>query len=212
MALPTRPTAAVTTASVVAGYAAFAAVFRGPREKFWTRMTRTGLALGGLALATERPLRALRPRPRDVASGVGIAAGLYCVFWVGDRAARVVMPRGAEDIGNIYELRSLRPKAEIATRLATVIGPAEELYWRGLLQVELTRRLGPVRGAAAATALYGGAHVVTGNATLVGAATVAGAVWSGLAALGVPMPALIVSHVVWDIWIFLVQPTHPVAD
>jgi membrane protease YdiL (CAAX protease family) len=210
--LPSRPAAAVTAASVVGAYAAFAAVFRGPREKFWTRMTRTGLALGGLALATEQPLRALRPRPRDVVTGAGIAAGLYCVFWVGDRAARVVMPRGAEDIGNIYELRSLRPKTEIATRLATVIGPAEELYWRGLLQVELTRRLGPVRGAAAATALYGGAHIVTGNATLVGAATVAGAVWSGLAALGVPMPALVVSHVVWDIWIFLVQPTQPVPE
>jgi hypothetical protein len=54
--------------------------------------------------------------------------------------------------------------------------------------------------------------VATGNATLVGAATVAGGVWSALAALGVPMPALVVSHVVWDIWIFLVQPTQPVSD
>jgi hypothetical protein len=26
------------------------------------------------------------------------------------------------------------------------------------------------------------------------------------------MPALVVSHVVWDIWIFLVQPTQPVPD
>jgi uncharacterized protein len=210
MRLPVRPGATATAVGLAGGYAAFAAVFRGPREKFWTRMTRTGLALGGLALATEQPLRQLRPKPRDVATGIGIAAGLYGVFWIGDRAARVVMPRGSEDIGDIYQLRSLRPKAEIATRLATVIGPAEELFWRGLVQTELTRQLGPVRGAAAAAALYGGAHVVTGNATLVGAATVAGSVWSGLAALGVPMPALIVSHVVWDIWIFLVQPTHVV--
>ena len=202
----------MTAAGLVGAYAAFGSVFRGPRARFWTRMTRTGLALGTLALATEQPLRRMRPRPRDLATGAGIAAGLYCVFWVGDRAARVVMPTGADDIGNIYQLRTLRPKTEIAARLATVIGPAEELFWRGMVQAELTRRLGPVRGAAAAAALYGGAHIVTGNATLVGAATVAGAVWSGLAALDVPMPALIVSHVVWDIWIFLVQPTQPVAD
>ena len=78
------------------------------------------------------------------------------------------------------------------------------------MQAELSRRLGPVRGAAAAAAIYGGAHVVTGNPTLVGAATVAGAGWCGAAALGVPMPALVVSHVVWDIWIFLVQPTQAV--
>jgi hypothetical protein len=211
MPLPQRPHPAVTAASLAAAYAAFAAVFRGPKARFWQRMTRTGLALGTLALATEGDLRRVVPRPRDLATGVGIAAGLYAVFQVGDRAARVIMPSGAEDIGEVYELRALRPKAEIATRLATVIGPAEELYWRGLVQAELTRRLGPVRGAAAAAAVYGGAHVVTGNATLVGAATVAGAAWSACAALGVPMPALIVSHAVWDIWIFLVQPTGPDA-
>jgi len=212
MKLPERPPAAVVAGSVAAAYGAFAAVFRGPRARFWPRMTRTGLGLGALALATEGDLRRMVPRPRDVALGIGIAVGLYGVFQVGDRAARVVMPKGAEDIGDIYQLRSLRPRGEIAARLATVIGPAEELYWRGLVQQELTRRLGPVRGAAAAAAIYGGAHVVTGNATLVGAATVAGGVWSALAALGVPMPALVVSHIVWDIWIFLVQPTQSVTD
>jgi membrane protease YdiL (CAAX protease family) len=211
MQLPTRPTPAVTAAGLVGAYAAFASVFRGPRHRFWTRMTRTGLALGGLALITEKPLRTSRPQWRDAASGVAIAGGLYGIFWVGDRVAREIMPTGAQDIGDIYQLRSLRPKAEIAARLATVIGPAEELYWRGMVQAELTRRLGSVQGAAAAAALYGGAHIVTGNATLVGAATVAGAAWSGLAALGVPMSALIVSHLVWDIWIFLIQPTQPVS-
>ena len=210
MKLPERPHPALTAASVAAAYGAFGAVFRGPKTRFWPRMTRTGLGLGALALATQGDLRRARPRPADVATGVAIAAALYGVFQVGDRVARRIMPSGAEDIGAVYELRTLRPKGEIAARLAAVIGPAEELYWRGLVQAELTRRLGPVRGAAAAAAVYGGAHVVTGNPTLVGAATVAGAGWSALAALGVPMPALVVSHVVWDIWIFLVQPTQPV--
>ena len=31
---------------------------------------------------------------------------------------------------------------------------------------------------------------------------------SSLAAIGAPMTALIVSHAVWDIWIFLVSPTE----
>ena len=46
--------------------------------------------------------------------------------------------------------------------------------------------------------------------TLVGAAGVAGAYWSALAAAGMPIGSLIVSHVAWDIWIFLVAPTAPV--
>jgi hypothetical protein len=38
---------------------------------------------------------------------------------------------------------------------------------------------------------------------------VAGAYWGLLAAAGMPMGALIVSHVAWDVWIFLVAPTVP---
>jgi hypothetical protein len=51
-------------------------------------------------------------------------------------------------------------------------------------------------------------HIVTGNFTLFGAACVAGAHWSLLYAAGVPLGALVVSHVTWDIWIFLAQPTN----
>jgi membrane protease YdiL (CAAX protease family) len=209
MRLPSRPSTAVSAATLAVGYASFAATFLGPRQRFWQRMTRTGLLLGGAALANDAALRAARPKPKDVATGAAIAAALYAVFTVGDKAARVVMPSGAEDIGEVYELRTLRPKGEIAARLAAVVGPAEELYWRGMLQSELTRRYGPVKGAAAATAAYAGVHLCTRNPTLIGAATVAGGGWSALAAAGVSMPALVISHVIWDIWIFLVQPTQP---
>ena len=65
-----------------------------------------------------------------------------------------------------------------------------------------------MRGAALGAAAYGGVHVVTGNFTLLGAATVAGALVALLYALGVPLGALVVSHVAWDIWIFLLQPTN----
>lgn len=208
MPLPRKPSPAVSAATLAVGYASFAATFLGPKEKFWQRMTRTGLLLGGAAVATDGDVRSARPTAKDVATGVAIAAALYGVFTVGDKAARVIMPSGAEDIGEVYELRTLRPKGEIAARLAAIVGPAEELYWRGMLQSELTRRYGPVKGAAAATAAYSGVHVCTRNPTLIGAATVAGASWSALRALGVSMPALVISHIIWDIWIFLVQPTQ----
>jgi membrane protease YdiL (CAAX protease family) len=209
MRLPARPSRAVTAGSLALGYASFASTFLGPKDRFWQRMTRTGLLLGSAALAADEDLRAEKPRAQDLAIGAAIAAALYAVFTVGDKAARVIMPTGAQDIAEIYELRTLRPKSEIAARLAAIIGPAEELYWRGMLQSELTRRYGPVKGAAAATAAYSGVHLCTRNPTLIGAATVAGGGWSVLRAAGVSMPALVVSHIIWDIWIFLVQPTQP---
>ncbi len=197
-------------AALAAAYGAFAATFREPRERFWQRMTLTGLALGSLALLADDDLRrSLKPKLKDVAVGLASAAGLYAIFQIGDRAARRIMPTGGEDIDEVYALERLRPRQEIALRLATVIGPAEELFWRGFVQRRLSDRLGPWKGAAAAAAAYGGAHLVTRNATLTGAATTAGAYWSALAAAGVSMPALIVSHVAWDIWIFLIAPTVP---
>ena len=189
---------------VGAAFAAFGLTFRGPRPRFWDRMTATGLVLGGLALATDRDARRARIGLTQIALGLASAAGLYGIFRVGDTVARDVMPRGGEEIGDIYALRSLRSKEELAARLGLVIGPAEELFWRGFVQGRA--------GYLTATALYGGAHIVTENATLIGAATIAGAYWGLLRAVGVPLGALVVSHVAWDIWIFLVAPTDESAD
>jgi membrane protease YdiL (CAAX protease family) len=63
-------------------------------------------------------------------------------------------------------------------------------------------------GAALVTSgIYGGIHVVSENLTLTGAAGVAGLFWSLLYAREQRLPGLIISHVAWDIWIFLIAPT-----
>jgi len=192
---------------LAAAAAAFTATFRGPRPMFWQRMTLTGLGLGSLAVVTSAPARRSGIRLWHVPLGLLSAAVLYVTFQIGDRFARRFVPGGDKDIREIYALRTLQPKEEIAARLATIIGPAEELFWRGLVQAALMKRYGRWRGAALAAMAYGGVHVTADNFTLMGAAGVAGAHWCALYALGVPLGALIVSHVAWDIWIFLVQPT-----
>jgi membrane protease YdiL (CAAX protease family) len=196
---------------LVTAQLAFAATFRGPRERFWRRMTLTGLTLGSLALATSMPARGTRVGPREVTLGLASAATLYATFRVGDTFARRFVPNGDAQIQDIYTLRTLQPRSEIATRLALVIGPAEELFWRGLVQEALMARYGRWSGAALAALAYAGVHVVTGNFTLFGAAGIAGAHWCALYAAGVPLGALVVSHVTWDVWIFLIQPTGEIA-
>ncbi|MGB4862991.1 MAG: CPBP family intramembrane glutamic endopeptidase [Tepidiformaceae bacterium] len=196
-----------TLAGLGTAAAAFTATFGGPRQRFWSRMTYTGLTLGGLALATSKEARATRIRVKDIPLGLASAGTLYLTFKAGDLFARRFMPKGDAEIREIYSLRALRPRPEIALRLATIIGPAEELFWRGLIQGGLARRFGRWPGAALATGAYGGVHLVSRNLTLIGAASVAGLHWGVLRALRMPIGALIVSHAVWDIWIFLVQPT-----
>jgi hypothetical protein len=192
---------------LAAAYGAFALTFRGPRTQFWDRMTMTGLSLGTLSLVAEPDLRKTRIGPKEIGLGIASAAGLYVVFQVGDRVARVILPKGGSEIEAIYSLRRLRSRRELAARLFTIIGPAEELFWRGVVQHRLMKFLGKPAGLALGTAAYGGAHLVTGNLTLIGAATVAGGYWGALSAAGMSTGALIVSHVAWDITIFLIAPT-----
>ena len=196
---------------LAAAVPAFAATFRGPRDRFWSRMTATGLLLGGLAMLSTPSLRKTRIGGKEVALGLSSAAALYVTFKLGDRFARSYVPGGDRQIREIYSLRELRPRGETALRLVTIIGPAEELFWRGLVQEMLMRRYGRWRGAAMAAVAYSAVHVTTGNFTLMGAAGVAGAHWCALYAAGVPIGALIVSHCAWDVWIFLVQPTGEVT-
>jgi len=163
--------------------------------------------LGAYALAAEPALRRERPRLRDFAEGLGSAAGLYVIFQVGDRMARRIMPAGDREIAGIYQLRSAAPRAAIATTLGLVIGPGEELFWRGLVQRGLMRRYGRIRGTLIASSIYGGIHLVSANLTLTGAAATAGLYWGALYAKDQRLAPLIISHISWDIWIFLIAPT-----
>lgn len=165
-------------------------------------------SLGAYALATEPALRLERLRKHDFVTGLASAAGLYGIFQAGDRMARRIMPAGDREIAGIYELRAAAPRAAIAAALAGVIGPGEELFWRGLVQGRLMQRFGRLRGTLIASSIYGGVHLVSENLTLTGAAATAGLFWGALYAREQRMAPLIISHITWDIWIFLVAPTE----
>jgi hypothetical protein len=180
--------------------------FRGKRG-FWAKMATGVGSLGAYALYANPDLRKTRVRPPDVVRGIASAGLLYGIFKVGDRFARKVMPNGGADIDDIYRKRGLASDPFIATSLALLIAPGEELFWRGLVNRYLAQHLGPVAGNAAGATIYGVIHLVSGNLTLTGAATVAGGFWSLQHLNDARMGPLIVSHVVWDVWIFLVRPT-----
>lgn len=168
--------------------------------------------LGAFALAANPELRKQRPAPRDLALGASSAAALYGIFRLGDRFARRVMPRGAEDIADVYARRRAAPRWFIAAALALLIAPGEELFWRGLVNGYLMQRLGRLTGSALGACIYGGIHLITGNLTLTGAAGVAGAFWSLQYLFEGRLGSVVVSHVAWDLWIFLVQPTIELDD
>jgi membrane protease YdiL (CAAX protease family) len=165
-----------------------------------------GLALAGTIAAPGAVRERLRFRASDVVIGVVSAAVLYAVFVVGREMTTRLLPFANDQIGAVYDNKALLAPARIGLLIGLVIGPGEELFWRGFLQRELEARLGGWRGYALATLLYAAVHVFTGNVMLVVAALTAGLLWGGMfLRFGRLWPGII-SHVVWDLTVFLLVP------
>ena len=173
---------------------------------FWWQMSLASAVTGGLAL---------RFAPRDVcrnivfeaAFAVVLAGALWVVFWIGDRLSQLLFAFARGQVDAIYALREGQSAELIAVLLLVLIGPAEELFWRGVVQHRLSLRLGPNAGFALATLAYTLIHVWSGNFMLVGAAAVCGLCW-GLFYRFFPrhLPALVLSHALWDALAFVYAP------
>lgn len=179
-----------------------------PRLNFWCAMTASALVLTALAtLFCREWVRDIRLSPREVAAGLAIAFALWWVFWVGDKVAGWLFAFERPQVEMIYAMRRGASPAMIAALLLLIIGPAEEIFWRGFIQRRMMQRWGPNAGFAAATACYAAVHIPSLNFMLVMAALVVGFCW-GLVYRLFPrhLAALIVSHAVWDACAFVLFP------
>lgn len=138
--------------------------------------------------------------------GILSAAFLYLVFLAGNFFSNLIFSTASTEISGIYDFKGDASKLRIFLLMLVIIGPGEELFWRGFLQEQLMRRMKPVYGFILATVLYTAVHVLTGNFMLVMAALIAGVFWGWMYYRFRSIAANVISHVVWDIAIFLVIP------
>jgi membrane protease YdiL (CAAX protease family) len=196
-------TAAVVAGLVVAALA-WGALFGLGRADFWSRAALAGLAIGAYAIVVQRAELEdlLRPTVADVAIGVGAAGVLYGVFWAGYAILRRWLPAVAAQVGELYEVRSVRRPARLPiTAVLLLVGPCEELFWRGFVQERA--------GFAIALAGYAAVHLWERKAVLVLAAVVGGAFWGGLFSWRGTLVAPLVSHALWDLAVVLWRPLVP---
>lgn len=142
--------------------------------------------------------------------GLLIAAALWGVFWVGDRLSSLMFDFARPQVDGIYGLKQdpwMGP-CGISLLLLLLIGPAEELFWRGYVQRSLEEVWGKRFPAFVVTAIvYALIHVCSLNFMLVMAALVAGLVWGFLYWLKPSwLPALVISHALWDAAVFVWFP------
>ncbi len=181
-----------------------------PHVNFWLTMSVAGVVLTTLSLALSPDLLGVLKSTfsaKHIALGVALAALLWCVFWVGDKVACWMFPFAEGEIGSIYSMKDGTSPWLIGPLLLLVIGPAEEIFWRGFVQRQFSLKMNPTWAFVLTTAIYALVHIWAGNFMLVVAAAVVGGVWGLLYRLWPKgLWTLVVSHAVWDVVVFLVFP------
>lgn len=191
----------------------------GLQSSFWIMMCGSSLILLGISFIFGG-FPPMKFDLKQIALGVGIAALLWGVFWVGDKLSSLLFGFARPQVDSVYALGEGSRLWLVGLQLFFITGPAEELFWRGYVQRKLVEVfdarcsgtfLGHSVGAAVAAlvtlAAYTLIHIWSLNFMLIMAALVAGAAW-GLLYWYKPewLPALVLSHALWDAAVFAIFP------
>jgi membrane protease YdiL (CAAX protease family) len=183
---------------MVAGFLAEVAGWRAAANRPVWRVMPWVLGVAGLAaVAVSPPVAAVR-----VGDGAALGAGL--VSGLGLYAATLLVVSVAARVGPVArQVSAIYGEAvEVSARTALVLSllvmvPAEELFWRGLVQQRLDADLSAWVAAAATWLAYVLANVASLRLPIVAGAAVGGALWAALAAWSGGMLSSVASHMLW---------------
>ena len=179
---------------------------------FWWWMTANLFILLTISIITDREYLYLLRKDfsenilRKTGIGLLSALFLYLLFFAGNYLSRSWFDFASPGIDNVYKFKGDAAGIRIAILMLLVIGPGEELFWRGYLQRKFSAKYGKWAGLVIALILYTGVHVFTGNFMLIMAALICGLFWGWMYLKYESMLINVISHTVWDIVVFLVLP------
>ncbi len=140
---------------------------------------------------------------KKIGLGILSAGFLYAVFFVGNELSRTIFPFAGDEISQVYSFKQNASALRIILLMIFIIGPGEELFWRGYLQRHWQKRYGKILGFVSASALYALVHAASGNIMLVLSAGVCGLFWGILYLRYRSILLICVSHTLWDLAIFV---------
>lgn len=175
---------------------------------FWLMMSMMAGLLAGFPLFLERKNleESYRFKPLYILIGLLAAVGLYGVFWIGHFISTHILPFAESQVDSIYQIRSEQNLWIISLLLLLLIGPAEEIFWRGFVQKRLSKKFGLLAGFVIAATIYTLVHIWSFNLMLIGAAAVCGGFWGLLYMATGNLWPCIISHAVWDVIILVIFP------
>ena len=179
-----------------------------PYVNFWIMMTCSGLILTTYSTwASPEWWKDVKIDISNIAIGVLLAAALWGVFWLGEYLSTLIFDFARPQVDMIYGMKEGENPWILTAMMLFIIGPAEEIFWRGYLQKNFCRKWNPDIAFIVTTLMYSLVHISKFNFMLIMAAAVAGFVW-GLAYRFFPekLGAIIISHALWDCAVFIWFP------
>lgn len=137
--------------------------------------------------------------------GIASGLGLFGLFWLGSFLFDLLNLSFSSQISRLYGRFSPALFWHYLV-LVLIIAPGEEIFWRGFIQKRLRKYFGMKVTIGLSVLLYASVHIYSGEWILVLAAVIAGLVWSILYAWKQSMPLVIVSHIVFDLLLFVFFP------
>lgn len=152
----------------------------------------------GAAAVIVRPPVAAPGTGVATAALAGLAAGL--VLYLATRAFVWVASHWGPFRHDMLETYGRAGEVTLVTTLVlslAIMVPAEELFWRGLVQPRLSDAFAPAMATLATWVAYIGVNLASRSQPIVAAAIVGGAVWAGLAWWSHGVLASAASHILW---------------
>ncbi|MBM7556152.1 CPBP family intramembrane glutamic endopeptidase [Halanaerobacter jeridensis] len=180
-------------------------VFNSSLFNFWLRLVVAIVVLNVIAFSYQSYNFSFELS--DITWGFISAVVLYLIFVLGRELSEVLFAGSRAQIMSVYVLKA-ESNLLVISGVLLVVGAGEELFWRGFWQQNLVHEFGPVVGFILASLSYGLVHLWTGNFILVLAALTAGLFWGYLFLKTKSITMVVISHIVWDILIFVVVPLN----
>ncbi|CAH2716530.1 hypothetical protein BACCIP111895_03717 [Neobacillus rhizosphaerae] len=130
---------------------------------------------------------------------------LYFIFWIGIHVLGILHLPFETSIKKLYRWYAPSLFWQYIA-LVLVAAPGEELFWRGFIQKSLLKYFRPLESIVIAALLYASVNIYSSSFLLVLAAFISGIVWGLLYYWKKSMPLVIVSHIIFDIMIFIILP------
>ncbi|UOE56934.1 CPBP family intramembrane metalloprotease [Bacillus sp. CMF12] len=139
----------------------------------------------------------------------GVLSGflLYGLFWAGYSLFEILNLPLVNQVEKLYDRFSPSLIWHYIV-LILIIVPGEEVFWRGFVQKRLMKLTTVKLSIILSSLLYSSVHFYSGYWMLAFAALIAGLFWGWLYAWKRSIPLVIVSHLIFDLLMFVLLPFY----